>query len=240
MASQASAKLVQKRSAKLLRGFDRKAASWKRALGGRLGEDAAASVMPEARTAYKAMLDEIPYAGRRDIMAGSIIACYQLLAFYKVLKARGVPLEEIGAFFDEASEMPLQWVPRWLMRPLLRTGSRALRPLMRRAARASQERQDPDEFIWEFVDGDGGDTDFGINIKSCAVCRMASKHDAMEAVPFMCALDDKMSEAFGLGLRRSGTIALGATHCDFRYKLGGPQRTLREQYSLAQRRRLEL
>ena len=146
---------------------------------------------------------------------------------------------KIGAFFDGAFEMPLQWVPRWLMRPPIRAGLRGVRPFMRRAARASQERQDPDEFIWEFVDGDGGDTDFGYNIKSCAICRMASKHDAMEAVPFMCAIDDKMSEAFGLGLRRSGTIALGATHCDFRYKFGGSQRTLREQYSLTERRRLE-
>lgn len=196
-------------------------------------------MLPEARTAYAAMLAEIPYAGRRDIMAGSLIACYELLAFYKVLKARGVPLDEIGAFFAGASEMPLQWVPRWLMRLLLRAGSRAVRPFMRRAARVSQERQDPDEFVWELVDGDGGDTDFGFNIKSCAVCRMAGKHDALEVVPFVCALDDKMSEAFGLGLRRSGTIALGATHCDFRYKSGGPQRALREQYSLAERRRLD-
>ena len=238
MASQVSPQVLQKRSAKLLRAFDREGA-WKHALAARFGEEAAASVMPEARTAYEATLDEIPYAGRRDIMAGSIIACYKMLAFYKVLKARGVPLDEIGAFFDEASEMPLQWVPRWLMRSLFRAGSWAGRPLMRRAARASQERQDPDEFIWEFVDSDGSETDYGINIKSCAVCRMASKHDAMEAVPFMCALDDKMSEAFGMGLRRSGTIALGATHCDFRYKFGAAPRTLREQYSLAERRRLE-
>ena len=63
--------------------------------------------------------------------------------------------------------------------------------------------------------------DFGINVTECACCKACEKHGALEIVPFMCAIDDKMSAGLDLGLRRTGTRALGASRCDFRYKPGG-------------------
>lgn len=43
----------------------------------------------------------------------------------------------------------------------------------------------------------------------------------MDLVPYMCATDDVVSDRGGQGLRRTGTIAVGAHQCDFRYKRGG-------------------
>ena len=67
---------------------------------------------------------------------------------------------------------------------------------------------------------------------SCAVCHAFSKHDAVDVVPYVCAIDDQLSAKLGLGLRRTGTHALGSGCCDFRYKLGGEPLTLRSQYAL--------
>ena len=69
-----------------------------------------------------------------------------------------------------------------------------------------------------------------MNIKSCAICHAFSKYDAMDLVPYMCAMDDVASEIGDLGLRRTGTIALGATHCDFRYERGREPLRLADQY----------
>jgi len=69
-----------------------------------------------------------------------------------------------------------------------------------------------------------------MNVKSCAICFAYKKYDAMELVPYMCASDDVESDRDGQGLRRGGTIALGADHCDFRYKRGGKPQRLSEQY----------
>ncbi len=52
----------------------------------------------------------------------------------------------------------------------------------------------------------------------------------MELVPYMCASDDVMSDLAGDGLRRSGTIALGAHQCDFRYQPGAEPETVADQY----------
>jgi hypothetical protein len=69
-----------------------------------------------------------------------------------------------------------------------------------------------------------------VNITRCGICHAYAKHDAMEFTPYMCATDDLESDRLGQGLRRTGTIALGAHRCDFRYKAGGEPLRLAEQY----------
>jgi hypothetical protein len=54
----------------------------------------------------------------------------------------------------------------------------------------------------------------------------------MEVVPYMCAVDDVMSDKGNQGLQRGGSLALGASKCDFRYKRGGQPQRLAEQYPL--------
>ena len=88
----------------------------------------------------------------------------------------------------------------------------------------------PGEFKVEMVDGQGKDFAFGYNIRSCAICHLYAQHDAMALVPYMCASDDVVSDQQGQGLRRSGTIALGATQCDFRYQPGGQPRRVADEY----------
>ena len=78
--------------------------------------------------------------------------------------------------------------------------------------------------------GDREDYDWGMNVKSCAICHSFSKYDAMDLVPYMCATDDVMSDKGKQGLRRTGSIAVGAHQCDFRYKRGGEPGHLSKQY----------
>jgi len=89
---------------------------------------------------------------------------------------------------------------------------------------------DAERRFMEMVPGNGTTVDWGMNVRSCAVCHQFAKYHAMELVPYMCAVDDVMSDRTRRGLQRTGSIALGATHCDFRYKRGGEPRRLAEQY----------
>ena len=78
------------------------------------------------------------------------------------------------------------------------------------AGDTSQRDAAPGEFVFEAFLGDQKDYDWGMNIKSCGICYSFSKYDAMNLVPYMCATDDLMSDIGEQGLRRSGTIAVGA------------------------------
>ena len=69
-----------------------------------------------------------------------------------------------------------------------------------------------------------------MNIKSCGICHQYAKYDAMDLVPYMCATDDVESDKSNLGLRRTGSIAVGAHLCDFRYKRGAEPQRLATQH----------
>jgi len=212
----------------LLTGFDARSGDRREALASHFGEPTATEVLDEARRAFRGLLEEIPYVGREsDAMAQSLIWCYEILPFCLALRGQGREVEEIGGFILDAVKLP----PPRPNRP-----APNLEPIveaMRTAALDSQQRAAPDEFVYEVVDGDGSDFDYGFNVTQCAVCTAFAKHDAVEFVPYMCALDDKTSAYRGSGLRRLGTHALGESQCDFRFKFGGQPLTLDSQYDLA-------
>ncbi len=224
----------------LLGGFDQRAPQRRRALAACFGDEKAAGVSESARRRFEALIDEIAYVGReRDPLGQALIACYEVLPYGLELRERGHPLEEIGTFIYDAFEVPTapqtrsSW-PQSLLAPLQRRRQQAR---MRKRARVSQARAHPNEFIFEVVDVRGSEFDRGFNITQCAICTAFSKHDALEMVPYLCAVDDKMSDAQSDGLRRTGTRALGAHHCDFRFKQGGEPLRLVDQYDLATRQR---
>ncbi len=178
------------------------------------GGDAAA-ILREGRERLGGMLDEIPYADRPDhTMAAAMFSCAGMLALFEVLRAKGVDAHAWGGALHALPPPP-------------EPDSQA--ETYSADAAASQKDAAPNEFVFEMVEPDAN-TDYGMNVTSCAICHLFGRHDAMDLVPYMCAYDDLMSGASGSGLRRSGTIALGASRCDFRFKPGGQPLRLVDQY----------
>jgi hypothetical protein len=173
------------------------------------------TVLSSGRHRFEAMLDELPYVDRPEHrMADSMFACAAILALFEILRQQGVDEHTWGrAIHGLPAAAPQE--------------DDAARE--RADAKASQSGASPNEFVFELLEGDEH-SDRGMNITSCAICHLFGKHDAMELVPYMCSLDDVMSDAAGQGLRRTGTIALGASQCDFRFRQGGKPLRVAEQY----------
>jgi hypothetical protein len=223
------------RPTRLLKGFDLRAPNRRRALERVFDAELAEAVAAEAREEFSQLAPEIPYAEReKDLMASNIIGPTQTLAYALPLQRRGISNEKIGEFVAESFQPEadrVSWIPKFL----IRWGSRIAGPLLqrqlRKQAEATQERDDPNEFVFDVAEEPDGS--FGLNMTRCAVCTLFSRHDAMAVVPYICATDDQMSDSLGLGLRRTGTRALGASHCDFRYHAGGEPRRLRDHHDLS-------
>ncbi|MDG2334235.1 MAG: L-2-amino-thiazoline-4-carboxylic acid hydrolase [Myxococcota bacterium] len=178
-----------------------------------------AEVIAQGRTIFAGMLDEIPYVDRHGhSMAPSMFACTAMLALFQVLRERGVDAHAWGrALHSLPPGLPSE-------DPAVRERERER---SRKDADASQASAAPNEFVFTIIEGPGFDR--GMNIESCAICHLFGKHDAMDLVPYMCAYDDVVSDAAGQGLRRTGTIALGASRCDFRFEgEGGPLRLVEQ------------
>ncbi len=181
------------------------------------------ALLTESREAFERLAPEMPYTDRRDhLMWEPTLSVFQWLAVHLACRERGIDAHTLGRAMLDAG------VPEGSGTLDEVTDDLAARAL--RDAVASVEGAAENEFVFEVVPGEDENTDFGIDITRCAVCHAYASHDAMQLTPYMCATDDMVSDRLGQGLRRTGTIALGAHHCDFRYKAGGEPLPLAPQY----------
>jgi hypothetical protein len=202
----------------LARLYDESQAPVRQVLGRLLPEAEVEAAAGEARAAFLELAEEMPYRERRDhIMFAPSFAVFQWLAVHQALRGRGIDAHQLGR---EILKQPPETRPAYTPQDIQQILA---------DAEQSQRGAAPNEFVFEVLPG-GEQLDWAMNVTSCAVCHAYARHDAMELVPYMCASDDVESDAGDLGLRRTGTIALGAHRCDFRYKRGGEPLRLAEQY----------
>lgn len=205
--------------AEFVRQSFRDSAALHRELAGGFADDVDA-VVDRAAEIFDEMIPSMAYVDDRDHpMASSLFFGSGVLALYLALSDRAVDAHAFG-------------------RTLLKVVAKAPNSdsdgpgfeAMVESADASQAGAAPGEFVYEIFRGDREKFSWGMNITSCGICHLYSKHDAMDLVPYMCALDDIESDRWDQGLRRTGTIALGAEQCDFRFKRSGEALSLAEQY----------
>lgn len=188
--------------------------------------DDAQVVVDEASTIFDGMLPSMAYVDNPGHpLAPALFICNVNLSLYLALKKRGVDAHDFGgSMLIGLARAPI---------PMPEESDEVLQGQLTRftlAAKASQENAQPGEDVFEIVDNTQGEFDFAFNVTSCAIFKSALKYDAAEIVPYMCAADDVMSDKGGRGLQRTGSIALGAQKCDFRYRRNGQPRRLAEQY----------
>lgn len=182
--------------------------------------DSPEAAVAEAAGRFDEMIPDLAYADDPGHpMAIFLFWCSATLALYITLRDRGVDVHDYGRVMYAVTEKT----------PIPEPSLEAQLPRYIAASEASLTNPKRGEFVFEVLT-EGDDFDFGVNIKSCAICHQFSKFDAIELVPYLCATDDIMSTRADEGLRRTGTIALGAHQCDFRYQHGGSPLPLPDQY----------
>jgi hypothetical protein len=185
----------------------------------RFGDDLAATLEMETKQAYEALGPEIPYIGGKGNMFTEWLnySAYYL-AMYQALSARGHKVDDVGKLIFETYEVMADY-PKWFLRIVgrFRYGEK-YKEKLRSAAAASQKRKYSGDFVSSFIEGDGENFDYGLDITECGICKLYSSQGAEKLARYMCLSDYVVSKAFNRGLVRYKTIAEGAEKCDFRYK----------------------
>jgi hypothetical protein len=187
----------------------------------RFGKGRAGSLVQDIRHEYAALAPEMPYIGGEGNMFTEWLTYgVYYLAVYRVLKGEGQSVEEVGrVVFDTFQAIADH--PKWLLRVVgsLKYNRRYVRRL-REAAAETQRRRYPGDWVATFVEGDGEEFDYGLDITECGIRKFYHAQGADELTPYLCLSDHVVSEAFDKGLVRTKTLAEGAEVCDFRYKEG--------------------
>jgi hypothetical protein len=201
----------------LLKAFDEESQYWKPAIVVQYGEDFAQIILRETRDEFEALLPHIPYiGGNENPLTSSLVESVWYLALYKVMQKRGRTAEETGkVLYDTAltrvDESPAAIVPSEMVT------AENLMERRRRLAERSQERRYLEDYVYEFVAGDGEEFDYGYDFLECAAQKFYHAQKADEFTPFYCYLDFPKSR---MGLSRTMTLSQGHAKCNHRFKKG--------------------
>lgn len=208
---------------KLIKDFEKMFKYARRALGQCFNESKIDKLHDESRREYAILIPQLPYiGGKKNSGTMNLIGMAIILAIIRSLEREGLTKREIGKVVYETFDMFFKAKPRlvrWLIGKLMT--SKLFMKKKKKQTEKSLLREYPEDFVTEFVEGDGENFDFGLDVIECAICKFYKKQDAEKYLPYLCPGDYAMFRALGIGLTRTQTIGNGAPKCDFRFKKGG-------------------
>ena len=189
----------------------------------RFGEETAAVMRTEMLDEYRRLLPEVPYiGGRRNPCTSDLKGTPAFLAVHRVILRHGGNVEDTGWVLHSFVRAEIERVPavirHWMGRH--RIMGRSLRK-WKKAARWTQGRRYPDDWVMEIVDSDGESFDLGVDITECGILKYLQAHEAGELTPYFCDGDYVVAEMVRTGLQRTKTLAWGCDRCDFRFVRDG-------------------
>ena len=218
MDEQAGKEYYISRKTEILTQFDTHAKVWRPFLTASYDDKFAETVLKDAREQYEALIPEIPYIGG-DVnpMTRHLVRSTTSLVLFKVMKARGKTAVDVGkVIYDAVVEAVIQLPPS----PAKELSGEYIAEEKHKAQK-SQEQHYLEDWVWEFVEGNGVEFDYGHNFLECGTQKLYHSFGADEFLPFYCYLDFVTHRTPGWGFSRSMTLAEGCEKCDFRYKKGG-------------------
>ena len=168
---------------------------------------------------FRSLIPEIPYiGGRRNPYSEILRGVARGLAMHRVVLRHGGSVQDTGELMHRRNRAKTERIPRVIRHGLVR---HLFIRQQERAARRSQARRYPGDWVMEVVDGDGESFDYGLDVTDCGALKFLQKQGAEELCPYICDLDYVMAEAMGYELRRTKTLAWGCDRCDFRISMDG-------------------
>ncbi len=206
---------VDRRARRRMRAFDRFLPP--AVLVERYGAEATV-MRREMHEEYRRLLPGVPHLGRDGSSDRHALGYAPMaLAIYRVVLRHGGDVEDAGRLLRACARALYRRLPA-MLHPVLRwylfSGLRQRR--MAKAARSSQARRYPADWVFEMVAGDGRTFDFGRDITECGIVKYLHAQGADELTPYLCDWDYVMAETLGIQLRRTKTLAWGCDRCDFR------------------------
>jgi hypothetical protein len=186
--------------------------------GGAKGQALDQQIEQELETA----LAQLPDIGtpQENKWADNMPSAALALATYRVLVPKHATLEEVGRILYETLQSAMSGVTSFFMRATY--NEKAIMEKLEALAARSQTRQYPQDWVMTYVEGNGQDFTYGVDVKECAIQKYLAAQGAPDLTRYLCLTDYVASEVMDRGLVRYRTLAEGCAVCDFRYKQGRP------------------
>ncbi|MGJ5816734.1 L-2-amino-thiazoline-4-carboxylic acid hydrolase [Paludibaculum fermentans] len=180
---------------------------------------------------YRAIAPDVAFARlSSNPMDRRLDFCSYFLATILILERHGESPETIRdtcLAVTRAFVQPRNSWQRWLRQLPAKLMGTPVVALMARVMQAKTGRKGhEDGFLVQVVTSpaETHGLGYGFDILECGIVKLFRKHGAGQYVTVLCEVDELTSALAGLELVRGGTLARGASRCDFRFRHLPPKR----------------
>lgn len=189
------------------------------------GKNEISLIADEIEAEFEKLLPDLPFIGGKENWTSyALIGSAQVLAMIIILKNRGESREKIGEILYKLMDnlvSSLNPILKFLARKMLFSKKRMR--VLKNSSINAKEKEYPEDWVYEFIQGKDDYFKYGYNILECGICKYYKKMGYEEYVPYLCLTDFAKYKALNIRVERTQTIGNGAPMCDFRfYKKGSP------------------
>jgi len=212
---------VRKKS-KFMRSFDERLVVVKNELYNKFDEKKSEELLSQMKAEFENILPDIPYiGGQKNPTTLVLVKCMSDLAIFRTLEKIGFSFREIGEFHynyiiaaqnlrKEALEKAGRDASQYPFDPVYKDYHKKL-------TEETQMKLYPDDWVMDYMEGDGKTYDWGWDIQECGVQKAYKKLGEEKYLPFICLGDFYEAEGLGFGFSRDQTLGFGAPLCTHRF-----------------------
>jgi len=191
-----------------------------RVLASHLDPSRIGDLLRGVRDAVEALIPELPYiGGDANPTTQFLVASAYSLPLFVSLEREGMCMREMAEISYRVNESVLQLTPPEKRRQLGEFYFTAqMTDLLKKASETSRSRIFPEDWVYEFLEGDGRNFDYGYDVTECGIMKFYKRHKAERFVSILCLMDYASYGSLGVGFRRTRRLAIGDPLCDFRFK----------------------
>ena len=212
---------VRKKS-KFMRSFDERLAVVSEELRKKFDNKKSEDLINQMKSEFEKILPNIPFiGGQKNPTTLVLVKCMSDLAIFRILEKIGFSFREIGEFHynyvlaaqnlrKEALEKAGRDSSQYPFDPVYMDYQKKLTV-------ETQLKRYPDDWVMDYIEGDGKTFEWGWDITECGVQKAYKKLGDEKYLPFICLGDFYEAEGLGFGFSRTQAIGFGAPLCTHRF-----------------------
>jgi len=211
-----------KRKSKLMKNFSKGLGIARDLLKRKFSEAKIDEMFDQMKSEYEKIIPEIPYiGGNKNSFTILLIGGMSSLAMFRILEKEGFSQRDIGEFYYKLCDVHNTIRKKSLEKigkdPSQYPFELAYVEYVKKLSETSKLRNYPDDWVADYVEGDGKSFEWGFNFQECGLHKIFKRLDAEKYTPFFCLGDFSEAEILGFGFSRTQSLAFGAPMCDHRY-----------------------
>jgi hypothetical protein len=204
---------------KIMKDFDRLITVARTTAKTRLDPELIDALVEKVYSEYENLLPQLPYVGdEKSPFTRLNLDSAATVAFYKACKESGMEPREIGQWMYEVGEAyvnSMSGIKKRLARRMV--FSESYKRKWKKRMTESQTREYPENWVGQYVEGDGKTFEYGLDFTECGCLKLFRKLGCEEIAPYACLNDFARMRGLNVGFRRTQVLSRGHPKCDFRF-----------------------